>query len=293
MSGHASGGNDTFTVSSPNNLFNIFYGDAGSNMSDHAQGGNDTFNDSVVNGSRAVGLGSTFYGDAGGDMSDHAHGGNDTFATTGLHRNYLFYGDAGGTMGDKTVGGDDTYVGGNVTHDFRFPLINQAYGDALTMTDNAEGGNDTLIGGNGGSGGPEPFGTIRDVLVGDAQTMSGNARGGNDKLISGTTGNEDMWGDAQIILGNAKGGDDTFVFAANNGQDKIEDLGQGVQGVSGSNWGVDHIDVTALGIHDFGQLNISAFDPNAHESTMTFSPGNEVVVHSQVALSAHDFILAA
>jgi hypothetical protein len=100
-----------------------------------------------------------------------------------------------------------------------------------------------------------------------------------------------------------KGGDDTFVFASNNGQDKIEDLGQGVQGVSGSNWGVDHIDVTALGIHDFGQLNISAFDPNTHESTITFSPSmfpsgptptfNEVVVHSQVALSAHDFILAA
>lgn len=98
-----------------------------------------------------------------------------------------------------------------------------------------------------------------------------------------------MWGDAQVVLGNAHGGNDTFVFNSNNGQDKIEDFGQGV---AASNLGTDHIDVTALGIHDFGQLNISAFDPITHESTITLSPGNDVVVHSQVALTAHDFILA-
>jgi hypothetical protein len=221
-------------------------------------------------------------------MSDDAHGGNDTFATAGLHNNYVFYGDAGGNMGNQTVGGDDTYIGGNVFHDFRNSM-NHAYGDALAMSGNAQGGNDTLIGGNDPT--PPPAGTYESVLIGDAQTMSGNSCGGNDKLISGS-GNDDMWGDAQVILGNAKGGNDTFRFEFNNGDDKIEDFGQGVQDVPGSNWGIDHIDVTALDIHDFGQLNISAFDPITHDSTITFSPGNDVVVHSQAALTAHDFILA-
>ena len=118
-----------------------------------------------------------------------------------------------------------------------------------------------------------------------------NARGGNDRLVSGT-GNDDMWGDAQVMLGNARGGNDMFVFNSNNGHDKIEDFGQGVGCVPGSNWGTDHIDVTALGIHDFSQLHISAFDTTTHESTITFSPGNDVVVHSQVALTANNFIFA-
>lgn len=150
------------------NPSNVFYGDAGGNMSDHAQGGNDSFNDSSIFNFRIGG--STFYGDAGGDMSDDAHGGNDTFATTGLHNNYVFYGDAGGNMGDQTVGGDDTYIGGNVFHDFRNSM-NHAYGDALTMSGNAQGGNDTLIGGNDPT--PPPGGEYESNLIGDAQTMSG------------------------------------------------------------------------------------------------------------------------
>jgi hypothetical protein len=47
-----------------------------------------------------------------------------------------------------------------------------------------------------------------------------------------------------------------------------------------------------LGIHNFSQLTISAFDPTTHESTITFSPNNDVVVHSQSALTSHDFVLA-
>jgi hypothetical protein len=62
--------------------------------------------------------------------------------------------------------------------------------------------------------------------------------------------------------------------------------------MAGSNLGVDHIDVSALGITTFSQLTISAFDPTTDTSTITFSPGEDVVVHSQVALTAHDFILA-
>jgi hypothetical protein len=56
--------------------------------------------------------------------------------------------------------------------------------------------------------------------------------------------------------------------------------------------GRDHIDVRALGITDISQLTISTFDPATHESTIIFSTNNDVVVHSQAALTAHDFILA-
>jgi Ca2+-binding RTX toxin-like protein len=161
-----------------------------------------------------------------------------------------------------------------------------ACGDTLTMSDKAQGGNDTLTGGNFRL--PLPAGTYSSVLIGDAQAMSGNSCGGNDKLISGA-GNDDIWGDAQAILGNARGGNDAFVFNFSNGHDKIEEFGQGIQG---SNWGTDHIDVTALGIHDFSQLSISAFDPTTHESTITFSSGNDVVVQSQIALTQHDFLFA-
>jgi hypothetical protein len=159
----------------------------------------------------------------------------------------------------------------------------------MTISDHARGGNDTLIGGN--STFALPPGQFDNTLIGDAMTMSGNAHGGNDKLISGT-GNDAMWGDAQVMLGNAQGGNDTFVFNFNNGHDEIEDFGQGKQCVVGSDWGTDHIDVTALGIHNFSQLGISAFDPTTHESTITFSSGNDVVVHSQVALTSHDFFFA-
>jgi hypothetical protein len=80
------------------------------------------------------------------------------------------------------------------------------------------------------------------------------------------------------------------VFKFNNGQDKIGDFGQGASG-AGSNWGTDHIDVSALGIHDFSQLNISAFDPTTHDSMILFGTG-DVVVHSQHALMADDFLFA-
>ncbi len=136
-----------------------------------------------------------------------------------------------------------------------------------------------------------PFATGKDsiTLIGDAQTMSGHSRGGNDTLISGN-GNDDMWGDAQVMVDHAKGGNDTFVFKFNNGQDKIGDFGQGACS-AGSNWGTDHIDVSALGIQDFSQLTISAFDPTTHDSRISFDTG-DVVVHSQHLLTEHDFLFA-
>jgi Ca2+-binding RTX toxin-like protein len=157
------------------------------------------------------------------------------------------------------------------------------------MSDHARGGDDTLAGGNDLSA--QSAGTFDNILVGDAHVMSDRAHGGNDTLISGT-GNDDMWGDAQVMLDRARGGNDTFVFDFSNGHDRIEDFGQGVHGVMGSNWGTDLIDVSALGIHDFSELAISAFDTVAHESTTTFSAGNDVVVHSQVALTHEDFLFA-
>jgi Ca2+-binding RTX toxin-like protein len=156
-------------------------------------------------------------------------------------------------------------------------------GDAQTMSDKSRGGDDILSAANQPAGG-----TIS--LIGDAQTMSDKACGGNDTLISGT-GNDNMWGDAQVMLSYAKGGNDTFVFKADSGFDVIEDFGQGIRG-AGPSLGIDHIDVSALGITDFSQLNVSAFDPTTHESTITFSAGNEVVVHSQIALTERDFLFA-
>jgi hypothetical protein len=269
-------------------------------MSGQTAGGNDTATDSSGEGFV------TFYGDAGGNMSGHAHGGNDSLQT-GLEDSVVFYGDAGGNLGDHAVGGDDAM---NVAS----AGLVVAYGDAMSMSGHAHGGNDTLavraqlfandllvgdaqtMSGNTHGGNDvlsvdavrHPQGTI--TLIGDAQTMSGNACGGNDTLISGN-GNDDMWGDAQVMLGHARGGNDTFVFNFNNGQDKIEDFGQGVCG-AGPNLGTDHIDVSALGIKNFSQLDISAFDPTTHQSTIAFSPGNDVVVHSQIALTAHDFLFA-
>jgi hypothetical protein len=158
------------------------------------------------------------------------------------------------------------------------------------MSGQAHGGDDVLIGGNDLTA--QPAGTFDNILVGDAQTMSGHAHGGNDTLISGI-GNDDMYGDAQVMLDHVHGGNDTFVFNFNNGHDSIEDFGQGVHGVAGSNEGTDHIDVSALGIENFSELNISAFDPVTHVSTITFSPGNDVVVHSQVALTQQDFLFTA
>jgi hypothetical protein len=89
------------------------------------------------------------------------------------------------------------------------------------------------------------------------------------------------------MLGLANGGNDTFAFNFANGHDKVEDFGQGL-----SNLGTDHIDVSALGIENFSALSISSFDPATHESTITFSPGNDVVVLSEQALRPEDFIFA-
>jgi Ca2+-binding RTX toxin-like protein len=247
-------------------------------MSGNVVGGNDTF---IAAGNSL----NTFYGDAGGNMSGYARGGNDTFVgSQAFTIRDLAYGDAL-TMSGNAMGGDDTLIGGTVTGGTNQDTL---IGDAQSMSDKTQGGNDTLIAGNSLSA--SPAWTFNNLLIGDAQTMSGNAHGGNDTLISGT-GNDDMWGDAQFLLRFARGGNDTFVFNFNNGHDMIEDFGQGVHGMTGSNWGTDHIDVSAMGITDFHELNISAFDPATHESTITFAPGEDVVVRSQVALSAHDFLL--
>jgi hypothetical protein len=279
MGNHAVGGNDNMTVSGTN-AFNFFFGDAGGNMSGHAHGGNDTFATSGT----AFDFQNTFYGDAGGNMTGHTIGGNDSFTADGGQNN--FYGDAGGTMSGFARGGNDTFKGGAPagTHG-----INLAYGDALAMSGHAHGGNDALIAGDDAI--PAPAGTFDNVLVGDAQTMSGHSVGGNDRLVSGT-GNDDMWGDAQVMTGNAKGGNDVFVFNFNNGHDKIEDFGQAGECGGSSILGSDHIDVRDLGIDNFSQLHISAFDPTTHDSTITFSPGNDVVVHSHIALTSHDFLFA-
>jgi serralysin len=125
------------------------------------------------------------------------------------------------------------------------------------------------------------------VVGGSGNILIGGA--GDDTLIQGTGTDDTMRGDA---LGTAQFGNDTFVFNVDNGHDAIVDFGQGAIDVAGPDWGTDRIDVTALGIEDFSELTISAFDPTTHESTITFSPDNDVVVRSEVALTSDDFIFA-
>jgi Ca2+-binding RTX toxin-like protein len=166
--------------------------------------------------------------------------------------------------------------------------MNLAYGDALAISGHARGGNDLLTGGDDAA--PQPAGTFDNTLIGDAKTISDNGRGGNDRLISGT-GNDDMWGDAQDMIGSARGGDDVFAFGPNNGHDKIEDFGQGA--VAGPDWGSDRIDVSALGIQNFSELTVSAFDPSTHQSTISFGADNDLIVRSQVALTPNYFMFAS
>jgi hypothetical protein len=272
LTGNVTATDDTLTSS---NFNGDFVGDAGGNILGNVKAGHDTL----------TGLDATdniLVGDAFGNISGNAKAGNDNLtggADTGAneHENQL-YGDAHDTMTGNARGGSDTLTGGDGAD-------NQLIGDADSMTGNARGGNDILTAGDAPlSPGPQ----FANTLIGDASRMTGNARGGNDTLISGT-GNDDMWGDAQNMNGHARGGSDTFVFNALNGHDVIEDFGQGL---SKQATGTDHIDVSALGITDFALLTISSYDANSNTSTITFSVGNDVVVHSETALTAHDFIFA-
>ena len=107
------------------------------------------------------------------------------------------------------------------------------------------------------------------ILFGDTpNSLNKKQHGGNQTLIGNDPTNS-LFGDAGLnLLDKAHGGDDI------------------------SRETYEYSDVSALGITDFSQLNVSAFDPTTHESTITFSAGNEVVVHSQIALTERDFLFA-
>jgi hypothetical protein len=180
MSGHAQGGNDTFTAEQETFL-GTFYGDAGGNMSDYSKGGNDTFTAANIKFLAT----NTFYGDAGGNMSGHSEGGNDSFTTrtppgVAIVLPSIFYGDAGGDMSDFARGGDDLAVLSGLVGTIDDHTVNEATGDALTMSGHAVGGDDKLTGGDAGGGAQ-----INNHLWGDATVMSGSAHGGNDVLTGG------------------------------------------------------------------------------------------------------------
>jgi len=185
-------------------------------------------------------------------------------------------------MSSITSGGNDTIIGGN--NSGSGSVENGIWGDGRDMSGSSVGGDDTVVGGdNTGSG------FVTNYLYGDGYILSEFAQGGDDRIISGTNAADQMWGDAGFLLDFAKGGNDMFIFRANSGHDEIFDFGQGL---SGQNLGTDHIDVTSVGIHNFVELNISAYDPITQTSTVTFSPGSDVIVHSAQALTAHDFLFA-
>jgi hypothetical protein len=239
MSDHSKGGNDTFTeVAQPaGGVTNIFYGDAGGNMSGFAQGGNDSFS---ASGSTATGsLGSfvsIFYGDAGGDMSGSAHGGDDVAVlldivdvfSPALQPVNKASGDAL-TMSGHAVGGNDTLTGGNNSSSNL--VENNLAGDAgNSMSGFAHGGNDILTGGNNSGSGQ-----LDNVLYGDAPALFDRSTGGRDILYAGTaaaggTVSNVMWGDGRLS-GRAEGGKDQFVFRDGGlmtvgTQNTIEDFSQ-------------------------------------------------------------------
>jgi Ca2+-binding RTX toxin-like protein len=274
--GNVKAGHDTLTGIDATD--NVLVGDAFGNILGNAKAGNDILTGGADTGPNAHE--NQLYGDAHDTMSGNAKGGSDTLLGGAGADNHLF-GDADSMTGNAR-GGNDILTGGAGSQD------NQLIGDADSMTGNARGGNDILTAGDAlPLALPLPANQFANTLIGDATRMTGNARAGNDTLISGT-GNDDMWGDAQHMSQHIQGGADTFVFKALNGHDVIEDFGQGLN----RNAGTDHIDVSALGITDFAGLTISSYDANSHTSTITFSVGNDVVVHSDAALTAHDFLFA-
>ena len=277
--GRAAGGSDWFSGSMVSTQSAIFYGDSGGSLVGNAAGGNDKF--TIAGGSSAL----TVYGDAALDLTDRSVGGDDKFIanTSQFGQALTFFGDAGRDMSGVVQGGMDTFVAGKTG-------AISAYGDALSMLDRAQGGNDVLVGSDNLTSGGPPFGAS-SVLFGDAQRMSDQAQGGNDTLVSGT-GRDQMWGDAQIMDGDARGGNDVFRFDVHSGFDRVGDFGQGLGAIAGSNWGTDRLDVRALGIHAFSELDISAYDFITHESTILLNSEDHVVVRSQVALRASDFIFA-
>jgi hypothetical protein len=270
MSGHAEGGDDRFTGSGGAIMSKTFYGDAGGDISGFAKGGNDTF---INEGGSTV----SFYGDAGATMSGHAQGGNDLATLLGT-KNFAV-GDAV-TMLDATSGGNDSLSGGDssVTD-----VVNQLYGDAQVMGGATQGGDDLIFGGHA-----VDSGRVDNFLWGDAAQISGRAKGGSDVLYAGTAGqgctvSNEMWGDGELS-GNAHGGSDTFVFKDNGlmtvgANNLIQDFSQCQDDR------IAFIDVA--GVHSFGDLVIT----QSGTSTIIMAGADQVTLANFTDLmTANDFL---
>ena len=308
LTGSARGGNDTIRATGPadpadGRLF--VYGDG--NLTDRASGGDDIIrvrgsvtvygegeslgssraggNDVVV----ARGDGATIYGDAsfvgaahcGNDrITVHGHagtvsgdsqyltfgslGGNDRIVVSGSAAE--LFGDASIYLGFGGIGAVDGSRGGNDV------LVNKGAtglvmtGDASLLHDATHGGNDTLIGGDGG-----------DRLRGDAQFVFDGSTCGSD-VLAGGRGDDTMFGDAEGFSNAGSRGADRFVFAADSGHDVIGDF----------EVGKDKIDVSALGLHDLGDLTITP----GTDTAVQFSSGNDVILAGVAGVAAGDFIFA-
>jgi hypothetical protein len=251
LTGHARGGDDSFTVELRGSTI---LGDA-LRMDAHARGGDDTI--AVASGS-----GATVVGDAT-LMFGHARGGDDRITLANIVSGSEVFGDAE-EMGDHGRGGNDLITVLNAP--FFFSLV---AGDARTMTGQARGGDDHIVAGDA----PLSF-ERTTTLVGDAVEMSDHAKGGDDVLVSGTA-TDLMWGDGQVMSDHAAGGGDTFVFLHDSGNDFIEDFVQGQ----------DLIDARAYGAFPALTLEVSGQDTVIH-----LDAENSVTVIGLIGLGATDFV---
>ena len=142
MSGHAKGGNDSFTAT--RSASNGATGDA-LTMSDHAVGGNDDLTCGITGSTFGPG-GNILRGDAAA-MSGSAHGGNDVLAGgsndgsgSGQVNNFL-YGDAPSLSG-ASEGGNDILIAGTAAPGCT--VVNEMWGDGL-LSDGARGGQDQFV----------------------------------------------------------------------------------------------------------------------------------------------------
>ncbi len=189
---------------------------------------------------------------AGGDGNDEVQGsnGND---------------DIQGEIGDDLLNGgghDDTLSGGTGND----TLLGGSGDDSLLGDDD----DDVINGGNGAD--DIQGGAGEDSIIG----------GKDDDVIDGGSGLDTIEGGFGNDTMDGGDGADTFVVIANNGQDVINNFGNGP----------DVIDVSGLGISSVGQMTIS---DDGTDTTIDFGSGNSIVLTGILSadVDASDFVLAA
>ncbi|MBS7541054.1 calcium-binding protein [Ancylobacter lacus] len=301
------GGDDIINASLLTQEAYNLYGD-GSAMT-YAVGGADTLTGSAL-ADVISGDGSVLINSYGGNDTVLGGGGGDVIYGDGFQ---LASSDDDSAFNSRAYGGNDLLFGDDGADTVYGDGVEVAHNDAsqvLCGNDILHGGadDDTLYGdghsvafGVGslvGCGSDVIFGDAgADTIYGDAGTLGGSGPSTigqlGDDVIDGGAGDDELWGDYRsasnevTLLG---GGNDRFVFTPGSGHDTIEDFGQQPGGPQGR----DTIDLSAYGIHAFGDLDISGNGTAA--PVIDLNGGNNITVKafdgSALTLTAADFTFA-